>query len=446
MRPWAIGALACALAACGGPPPLRATPSEAPSAADLEARGVELDTRVDEALRALCFLDPTFRSDNGVPLSEPCPGAHELERTASAELEERNVGGIVDPMAFDLRERLLDGAARAIEEAERPPFAVTRSDGSRRDLDAVVARSRVMAERAHVAMERDFARSASRWLEIVRSAWPVDDDSRAVTRARALILAKVATHAKQLTVTEARAADDALDALEAAGLVRGDAARAVTTLHAVLDAVEPAAPHAPLERFGEWLEATTGEAADAERDRRALVRVVALTYDVAERALADLPGAARAEAGEAAARLVVSPRPCRAGAPKSQARSLSPPRERRAMCVLSRAFREPGSTSRVVALMATHDAAVLALRAWETITPPAAPAHHAAIALVGPVWEARGARFVATEPVAAIGGGFAAEILTALGVDGAEAIARAYALDGDAPFPIGAPRWVSRRE
>lgn len=443
MRARVVLASIVALAACGGSPSPRPSSPAEPSHAELAARGVALDTRIAEALRLLCFVEPTHRHDNGLPLAEPCPGAHELDRGARSGLEERMAGGIVDPLALDLRAALLGDARAGLEASARDPFAVARSDGSRRDHDLAVTRARLAAAAAHVEMDRDFARSASRWLETARLAWPVDDESRAVTRARALILAKVATHASELGVTEARAAEDAAEALEAAGLARGDGAGAVARLQAVLEGVSAASTLAPPPRLRQWLEATTGEAMDGERHRRALERVLALTHDAAERALAPLSGAAREEASEAAARLVVAPPPCRPAGRADGAPFLAPPRERRAMCALSRAVREPGDAARAVALVATHDSAVLALRAWDASEPERARAHHAAIALVGPVWSARAERFVASEPLTALGGGFAAVVLTARGLEQLEAVARAYDVAGDAPFPIGAPRWMS---
>lgn len=427
-----VGLVACG---AGGARAGAAAPGPAGADDDATRRAAALVPVLDDAARALCLLQPSGRGPE--PGDDDCDGLEAFERFAGAPAGARLVGRRIDPLAAELRAQAVAGILRELDAATAAPFADEAAGHAGLHADVDAARARAAAAGA----PRPFAIGGASWIRAATDLVAADaDEARALDAFRERLLAKIgnAFAAGEGDRAAAEATDDALDELERAALPRGKTLAAVARLRAALDHVDAPPRPASADVLGPALRAATGETRPLPDVAAELERVRAAVAPSLDAALEALPRPARAEALDRAAALALGHAPCRFADAPSRIRGLAVPDERRAPCALAPILAGRDDAARLPALVAAHDAVVLALRALAAARVPGA-AHAPALALIGLSPGLRAERAVASEPATVLASGVGAARLLARGLDGARAEAEGWLRRGDALYPPPPP-------
>ena len=399
-------------------------------------------------LRDLAAIDGRFASRAHLEPSEA-----DLRRVAMAALLDDDstvaiVGGRIDPFSFAARERGLAAARRTVERLPPDP---------REPSEAVLLRAVVDAELTRLDEEKRLPRSASALVRaLVADMHPPANEGEAAALDRWLVrrlamvresIAATAT-ASDLDVVRARELDDALDALEPV-MPAASYPAATKELVRLREAVEAAGSRPEAKARSDWelvsrrVRAYLGEPASAEELARELDAVERELRRTAERAQAEAPTERHALLASLE-RVLFPAAPCVDAIFDSRVRSMAAPPEREASCHLRHLVAEakdgPPQT-RALALAAMHDHVVVAEWALDVARGAstlgnAEDKHHRLLA-VPPPMRSRLERIALARPVAAIGAGLTAKILT----DG-DPFARAAAWSelGDVPLDVAAQK------
>lgn len=363
------------------------------------------------------------------------------------------VDGAIDPFSFEARARGLAAvkATLATAPAELPlasgPLAAPA-------LERELLLRLVDEEVVRLEEERALPRSASSLVRAVVETWqaPASQQhaaerdrwlSRRLHEVSASISGGAAPGTGALDVVRARELDDALDALEhdaeSGGLVR-----ATAELVKLRELLEGLATRPAVAASSDWTSV----------GRRLQVHLgLALAPDVLERRLDAAERALRSAATRAAdgahldpdalaahaALLVFAGGPCAVAVPGSRVRSMAPSPERAVGCRLRQGMLSAtDDTMRAYMLVAMHDHVVVAQWALDaargTATIAQATGKHRPLSRPGPDVAARWERIALARPVAAIGGGLAADVLFGAGDPGARA--RVWSELGEVPLDI----------
>jgi hypothetical protein len=428
-------------AACGsGAPPARgpAGPTAPPP------RDAREDTRRFAAVERLVLdrfaaADTRLAARTGIAPSDDA--IRELQRSAllSEDTDAMLRGRSLDPFSFAARARAIGSAADLLM-SFHDPLPEVAPPGSVIDRPALERQVLVRAldeERARIGAEHDVAPAGSALVDALRAGW---DQGGGAERDAWLAkrLGQVRDAAREAPALLPADLDDALSPLERAMAAANDSPLAMGVLADLRALAAPARARAASATtpasLGAALQVHLGESAPVEALATRFAAVEATLRGRAQAAL-DQAGTSdtREKLREDAASLLLAGAPCPvvAGSP---ARSIRPPPEREAICgglvVLDAAW---GGPREVLALIALHDAAVLAAAAL-----PGAKLDPASFLSRGEAGRTdRLVRLAASRPIVPIGVALAAEIVFRDPARARERLSAWLAL-GDVPLDVAA--------
>lgn len=418
-----------ALAGCG--PRDRAATPEDPAAAARKTMEIEA-----VVLRDLAAVDARLAARAHVD-----PDDSDLRKVVMAAVlaEEAGLGivdGRIDTFSFDARRRGIAAAREKLAGLPQHPSA---------SFEREVATRLIEEESARLEEERDLPRSASILVRGLVETWTPPASPQAMGERDQWLARRLADvrrsieepSARPLDVSRARELDDALDALErlsSAAILPASTAELVK-LRNTLEERAPAKVSTPATAIlAKSVQVHLGVPLDGLDQR--LGAAQAKLHRLATEAIASVPVDDDPVGGKVAA-LVTNTPPCSDKVDGSLVRSMNPPVERSAACVLRHAL--ASEVERPFAWAAMHDSVVIARWALgvahgETLA--SVTAKHRPVSRPTPDLVAKMERLAQARPVAAIGGGVAAALL----VEAPDPIARARAWSalGDVPFDIAA--------
>ncbi len=430
------GVLTVAVIGCASEarPPPAAVPARDP-AAEERARDAAFTKGEEQALDVIAAADPRFARRVGFASDEGKRSAA-AQALLKGEDESTIHDGGLDFFAFDARGRAIDEAAKIVASTPSPAGAT---------LERALLGRAVDEERARLAEERDLPRAASALLRGVVDTWAAPAtrdkaDQRDTWLAKRLDEVTASLPSGGLTRPELLELDDSLDPLErlTAGSDLQETTRALARLRVALSDARPIASYAGDEwsRVDAGLRAHLGVAASPADLLARLGRAEHALREDAKLLVAGEPNAERPVA-ERARTMAFEPAGCGAERSVSRVRALAPPPERAAICGALRALheRDASAVSRAAVAVALHDEIVVAMWALAIHADGVAPAR--ATDRVHPFFgaapdlEAKWVRYAAARPVAAIGAGLAAEMLSR-----APDAAERWLAFGDAPLDV----------
>jgi hypothetical protein len=414
-----------------------ATGMTATTADDDGARIAKLREDEGAVLEVIAASDPRFAARVGGAKEERLHAAS-VKALAMGDADAGIEDGALDFFSFTARARSIAQAEAIV--AGAPTFERDASAELERELLVRL----VAEEHARLDEERALPGGASALVRGVVETWGAPDsrhaaetrDARIARRLDEVHASLAGANASRVTLAEL---DDALDPLEriATPEVYGKTIQALTRLRVALGDATMRANEADdsWPRVQAKLRAHLGVAWDA-RELRARLENAEHTLRVAatERYAPTHP-----DVHALAERLTLRASACDASPHESLLRALPPPSERAPICGALHALHDPpdDGLSRLAALIALHDDAVVAL--WslalhEAHATPALAAESAHLFLgAQPDHEARLVRFAAARPVAAIAAGLTAgELAASLDSD----LAARWLAFGDAPFDL----------
>ncbi len=433
----AASAIGCAAQA----PVARGPVVTAPAAKDVREVVRELREGIDRALRTIACVDPRFARRLPLPAVGVDPDARPTEgdlraaavkALAAGDADVSIHDGALDFFSFTARGRALDAAARTVDGLPEPmedsavDGAVSGRSIARPKLERELAIRLVAEERARLEEERSLPRGASALVRGVVQTWAPPESSQAAAErdewlAQRLDQIRASLPGSALSRGALLELDDSLDPLERLALPAElpSSARELARLRVFIGDT-PAAPAgtdaARVGRIEAAVKAHLGLSLDAREIRARLETAEKQTRALAKEAVTPADERAVARGAE---ELQLSVGRCAMGEPAtaSPLRALEPSTERAAICNLLHALRDVhDDRARAAALVALHDATVVALWALALHADGASPERAVASAHpffgAQPEREARLVRFAEARPVAAIGAGLAAELLT----------------------------------
>lgn len=423
-----FGVLFAALAACGPRDPA-ATPEDPAAAArktmEIEAVVLRDLAAVDARLAARAHIDP----DDG-----------DLRKVVMAAVlaEEAGLGivdGRIDTFSFDARRRGIAAAREKLAALPRHPSV---------SFEREVATRLVEEESARLEEERDLPRSASILVRGLVETWTPPPSPQAMGERDQWLARRLADvrrsieepSARPLDLSRARELDDALDALErlsSAAILPASTAELVK-LRNTLEERASGKSLPAIELLRKSVQVHLGVPLEGLDQRLGVAQ--AKLHRLATEAIATVPVDDDPVGGKVAA-LVIDTPPCSDKIDGSLVRSMNPPVERSAACVLRHAL--ASEVERPFAWAAMHDSVVIArwaLGVAQGETLASVTAKHRPVSRPTPDLVAKMERLTQARPVAAIGAGVAAALL----VEGADPVARARAWSalGDVPFDVAA--------
>jgi hypothetical protein len=441
MRRAYVLAGALTLVACAAqpaPPAVDATKaSESPEEA--AKRVAKLHEDEEHVLELIAASDARFAARLGGAKEARLHSAS-VKALATGDADAAIEDGALDFFSFTARGRSLDEAESLV--AGTPTFEHDADAKLERDLLVRL----VAEERARLLEEWTLPRGASALIRGVVETWGAPESRKAAETRDARIARRLdevraslaGANVSRVTLTEL---DEALDPLERIA-TPGDyakTAQAIARLRVALGDSTPraeedaeswqrleAAMHAHL-GVGPTAEDLRAELEQAERALRAEATARIARAHPDERELA-----------KHALALTLAASPCAAPPRASRLRALPPPPERAPLCGALHALHDAGDdTSRLAAVIALHDDAVVALWAFALHQGHATPSHatDSSHPFFGaqPDREATLLRYAAARPVAAIAAGLAAGAL-ASSLDGD--LAARWLAFGDAPLDL----------
>jgi hypothetical protein len=455
-----VGALALAAGGCAGKtlPPSPAAAAVAPEI-DGRAGAIQLAEDVRRALGRIAVTDPRFAKRLGARPSDDELRVPAVKALAEGDTDVSIRDGALDFFSFTARARGLEEARGIVERAPLPAAdaKVTVPSIARLALERELALRVVAEERARLEEERSLPRGASALVRGIVDTWSPPASVRAAAERDQWLTARLDQIGGSLAgATLPRAAllelDDALDPLERLAQPESlpSAAGAVARLRIKLGETSSSSlPGTRQAQVEAGVRAHLGLSLGAKDLRTHLEEAERATRALAkESSRRAEEGGKSTEAGERAIakraeELTLSAGTCDAPAADSRVRSMMPPSERAPICGALRATEDAKDDVELAAsLVALHDATVVALWALALHAEGAPPER--AIASVNPFFgaqperEAHLIRFAEANPVAALGAGLAAELLTRGGASAADAGARGkrWLAFGDAPLDV----------
>ena len=363
------------------------------------------------------------------------------------------VDGAIDPFSFEARARGL-AAVKATLATSPADLPLASGSLAAPALERELLLRLVDEEVVRLEEERALPRSASSLVRAVVETWqaPASQQhaaerdrwlSRRLREVSASISGTATPGTGALDVVRARELDDALDALEhhaeSGGLVR-----ATAELVKLRELLESLATRPAAAASSDW--SSVGRRVQAHLGLALAPDVLERRLDAAERTLRT--AATRAAEGAHldqdalaahAALLVFAGGPCAVAVPGSRVRSMAPSPERAVACRLRQsALAATDDAMRAHTLVAMHDHVVVAQWALDvargTATIAQATGKHRPLSRPGPDVTARWERIALARPVAAIGGGLAADVLYGTGAP--DARARVWSELGEVPLDI----------
>ena len=454
-----VGA-ALALAGCAGGvhPAGSPSPPRAP-AADRREEAVRLDEGVGRAFVQIAVTDPRFARRLATPPSEDELRAAAVKALAEGDPDVSVRDGVLDFFSFTARGRALDEAQRTIGRTPAPATD-TRAEGAplaRPYLERELALRVLAEETARLDEERSLPRGASGLVRGIVETWaPPGAPRQAAERdewlAKRLDQIRDSLGRSPLPRDALLELDDSLDPIERLAVPEElpSSARAVAQLRVRLGEVPGSAggaDDARQRRLESGIIAHLGLNRGARELSPRILAAEQATRALATWAIKRVTARADGHADERtvakrAEALTLAPGKCDASPSESRVRAMAPPSERAAICGSLRALHDAADDAgRAAALVALHDATVVALWALalhqEGVSPEGAIASAHPFFGAQPEREARLLRFAEANPVAAIGTGVAAELLTRTGtLEGAMAASRQWLAFGDAPLDV----------
>lgn len=451
-------ALAAALLGCARGEPPASAPSNALASAEDE-QALEADEK--RALEWMAVANPRFARRLAAPPSEDQLRTAVLKALAEGDADVSVRDGRLDFFSFVARARGLDQAAKALGgETRRQPIPCKQGGGvalvqpvpcrGGAGLERELVGRIVAEERARLDEERSLPAGASALVRGIVETWtPLPSPEAAAERdewlGRKLDQIRSSLAGSALPRGGLLELDDALDPLERIAVPEElpSSAQAIARLRVSLGETPPASgpDEARRGRIEAGVRAHLGLAIDAKEIRARLERAEGATRAMAKEAVSHADERA---VSRRAQELTLALGRCEASPSASGVRAMAPPAERAAICGSLRALHEAADeVSHAAALVALHDETVVALWALalhaDAVTPERAIASAHPFFGAQPEREARLIRFAEARPVAAIGAGLAANLLTRAGTASAADVRAAGELwlsFGDAPLDV----------
>jgi hypothetical protein len=454
-----LAGAAFAVAGCADtlPPAAAPRPAAAPTE-DRRATSVAVDENVRHALERIAVVDPRFARRLPTRPSEDELRAGAVKALAEGDPDVSVRDGALDFFSFTARARALDEAQKtALGSPE--PTTDTRVEGAplaRPRLERELALRVVAEETARLEEERSLPRGASGLVRGIVETWVPPGSTRDAADRDAWLAKRLGQirdslgHAS-LPRDALLELDDSLDPIERIAVPEElpSSARAVAELRIRVGETPASArgsDDARQRRFEAGVSAHLGlsratellaRIEEAEKTTRSLAREA--MKNAADR---KEPGADERAVSKRAEELTLAAGKCDASPADSRVRSMAPPPERSAVCGSLRALHDADDgASQAAALVALHDATVVARWAlalhFEGVSPEGAIGSAHPFFGAQPERQAHLLRFAEANPVAAIGAGLAAELLTRnRTLEGAKAASARWLAFGDAPLDV----------